>query len=137
MVGMDVGGRRAPPGGDSPTVSRRENRCNRPSAALPSAWRSRPSPRVVRRGPRSLQGKTTMTSFDIVFEAGGAKGLAFIGALEVLFRSGHKARRLVGTSAGAITATCLAAGYSPQELLEASKERRGDRATFASFLSPP
>ena len=45
-----------------------------------------------------------MATFDIVFEGGGAKGTAFVGALEVLFGAGHKHRRLVGTSAGAITA---------------------------------
>lgn len=78
-----------------------------------------------------------METFDLVFEAGGAKGVAFIGALEVLFRSGHKARRLIGTSAGAITATCVAAGYSPQELLDAAKEKRDGKPTFSSFLDPP
>ena len=46
-----------------------------------------------------------MATFDMVFEGGGAKGTAFVGALEVLFAAGHKHRRLVGTSAGAITAT--------------------------------
>ena len=56
-----------------------------------------------------------MATFDMVFEGGGAKGTAFVGALEVLFAAGHKHRRLVGTSAGAITATLLGAGYSPQE----------------------
>src|SRR5262249_16562000 len=78
-----------------------------------------------------------METFDLVFEAGGAKGVAFIGALEVLFRSGHKARRLIGTSAGAITATCVAAGFSPQELLEAAREKHDGKPTFSSFLDPP
>jgi len=48
-----------------------------------------------------------MATFDIVFEGGGAKGTAFVGALDVLFAAGHKHRRLIGTSAGAITATLL------------------------------
>ena len=56
-------------------------------------------------------------TFDVAFEGGGIKGGAFLGALEVLFRK-HRTRRLIGTSAGALTATCLAAGYTPQELLE-------------------
>jgi NTE family protein len=78
-----------------------------------------------------------MEIFDIVFEAGGAKGIAFIGALEVLLRSGHVPRRLIGASAGAVTATCLAAGYTPGEMLEAASERREDRPTFLSFLHSP
>ena len=41
-----------------------------------------------------------MAAFDIVFEGGGAKGVAFVGALEVLRRHGHRTARLVGTSAG-------------------------------------
>jgi predicted acylesterase/phospholipase RssA len=78
-----------------------------------------------------------MEMFDVVFEAGGAKGLAFIGALEVLFRARHTIRRLIGCSAGAITATCLAAGYTTQELLEAAREKRGGKPTFTGFLDPP
>ena len=64
-----------------------------------------------------------MAIFDIVFEGGGAKGTAFVGALEVLFAAGHQHRRLVGTSAGAITAILLGAGYSPKELLEAVTQK--------------
>ena len=56
--------------------------------------------------------------FDVAFEGGGAKGAAFVGALEVLLAEGsnRRLRRLVGSSAGAITAALLAAGYSPREL---------------------
>lgn len=78
-----------------------------------------------------------METFDVVFEAGGAKGVAFIGALEVLLRSGHTTRRLLGTSAGAITATCLAAGYSHQEMLAVAREKHDDKPTFTTFLTPP
>ena len=53
-----------------------------------------------------------MASFDLVFEGGGAKGIAFVGALEILQQNNHSWRRLVGTSAGAITATLCAAGYT-------------------------
>jgi len=31
--------------------------------------------------------------FDLVFEGGGAKGLAFVGALQALERHGHAARQ--------------------------------------------
>jgi predicted acylesterase/phospholipase RssA len=78
-----------------------------------------------------------METFDVVFEAGGAKGIAFVGALEVLLRSGHTVRRLIGTSAGAITATCVAAGYTPKEMLETTQEKRNGKSALASFLDPP
>ena len=57
--------------------------------------------------------------YDLVFEGGGAKGLAFVGALKEFERRGHRPRRLIGTSAGSITACLIAAGYSSQENLAA------------------
>lgn len=78
-----------------------------------------------------------METFDLVFEGGGAKGVAFIGALDVLQRSGHTTRRLIGSSAGAITATCVAAGFTPAEMLELAKEKRNQKAVFKAFLEPP
>ena len=80
-----------------------------------------------------------MATFDMVFEGGGAKGTAFVGALEILFAAGHRHRRLVGTSAGAITATLLGAGYSPQEFLNAVNETvPGTGAPiFTTFLDAP
>ena len=79
-----------------------------------------------------------MALFDMVFEGGGAKGSAFVGALEVLAAKGHKHRRLIGTSAGAITATLVAAGYGPQELLRAATERlTNGKPRFSSFMDRP
>jgi NTE family protein len=79
-----------------------------------------------------------MAVFDLVFEGGGAKGSGFAGALEALQEAGHTHRRLVGTSAGAITATFLAARYSPQEMLAAVNERLPDgKPRFSSFMDPP
>ena len=79
-----------------------------------------------------------MALFDMVFEGGGAKGSAFVGALEVLAAKGHKHRRLIGTSAGAITATLVAAGYGPQELLRAATERLPNgKPRFSSFMDRP
>ena len=57
--------------------------------------------------------------FDMVFEGGGAKGMVFVGAFKVLEDRGHTARRLVGTSAGAITATLLTAGDTFKAMKEA------------------
>jgi len=79
-----------------------------------------------------------MAKFDMVFEGGGAKGSVFVGALNVLQESGHIRRRLIGTSAGAITATLLAAGYEPQELLAAVNERLPNgKPRFSSFMDAP
>jgi NTE family protein len=78
------------------------------------------------------------TEYDMVFEGGGAKGSVFAGALKEFYAHGLKPRRLVGTSAGAITATFLAAHYTPDEMLEAVNERDEDkRPRFASFMDRP
>lgn len=78
-----------------------------------------------------------MAQFDVVFEGGGAKGSAFAGALTALRAAGHTTRRLIGTSAGAITATLLAAGYTPQEMLDAVNEKLNGKPRFASFMDHP
>jgi NTE family protein len=76
--------------------------------------------------------------YDLVFEGGGAKGMVFVGACEELFGRGHTFDRLIGTSAGAITATLLAAGYAPGEMLDALVEKdSGGRPVFTSFMGPP
>ena len=61
--------------------------------------------------------------FDLVFEGGGAKGSVFVGALQEFKARGHEYARLLGTSAGAISATLIAAGYSPEEMLAAVTEK--------------
>ncbi len=79
-----------------------------------------------------------MALYDAVFEGGGAKGVAFVGAVEVLKEKGHSIRRYVGTSAGAITATLLAAGYSSQEMMDAVTEKQADGTPrFSSFMDIP
>lgn len=76
--------------------------------------------------------------YDLVFEGGGAKGVAFVGALQIFERYGHKPRRLIGASAGAITACLIAAGYNSQENLEALNEKTPDgRSRFESFMDTP
>jgi predicted acylesterase/phospholipase RssA len=75
--------------------------------------------------------------YDLVFEGGGAKGMAFVGACEEFFRRGHTFDRLLGTSAGAITATLLTAGYTPKEMLEALVEKEGGKSVFTGFIGPP
>ena len=53
---------------------------------------------------------------DAVFEGGGVKGIALIGAAAIVEAAGYAFQNLAGTSAGAIIATLLAAGYSATEL---------------------
>jgi NTE family protein len=80
-----------------------------------------------------------MALLDLVFQGGGAKGACFVGALEVLAAAGHKHRRLIGTSAGAITATLLGAGYSAAELLQATSETLPGTTNpiFTTFMDAP
>ena len=80
-----------------------------------------------------------MALYDLVFEGGGAKGTAFVGAMEVLTAAGHVHRRLVGTSAGAITATLIGAGYSSAELLRACTETLPgtNSPVFTTFMDTP
>jgi NTE family protein len=53
---------------------------------------------------------------DLVLEGGGVKGIGLVGALAVLEERDWRAACVAGTSAGAITAALLAAGYGSEEL---------------------
>ncbi len=75
--------------------------------------------------------------YDLVFEGGGAKGIVFVGAMQEFEEKRHVAGRLLGTSAGAITATLLAAGYTSQEMLEALREEEDGRPVFVGFMGVP
>jgi NTE family protein len=55
---------------------------------------------------------------DLVFEGGGVKGIGLAGALATLEAEGYRPQNVAGTSAGAITASLLAAGYTADELRE-------------------
>ena len=79
-----------------------------------------------------------MPPIDIVFEGGGAKGLAHNGAMAAVFKSGRTPRRLVGTSAGAITAALVAAGHDAKALRRISLETTASGASrMTEFLSHP
>lgn len=58
--------------------------------------------------PESAQKKRV----DLVFEGGGVKGIALVGALTVLEEWGYEPQGVAGTSAGAVLAALLAAGYT-------------------------
>src|SRR4051812_71346 len=55
---------------------------------------------------------------DLVFEGGGVKGIGLAGAFAALQQRGFAPKSVAGTSAGAITAALVAAGYSSAELDE-------------------
>lgn len=57
-----------------------------------------------------------------VFKGGGAKGIAYAGALTAMRERGLWFRSVAGASAGAITASLIAAGLGPDELAAAVPE---------------
>ncbi len=68
---------------------------------------------------------------NIVLQGGGAKGIAYVGALRQLSREieFNSVKRFAGTSAGSITASLLAAGHKANELQQAM-----DRIDISKFL---
>jgi len=66
------------------------------------------------------EANTTMPNgtkrLDAVFEGGGVKGTALVGVVAVTQNLGYQFVNLAGTSAGAIVAALLAAGYTAEEL---------------------
>ncbi|WP_047151473.1 patatin-like phospholipase family protein [Aneurinibacillus tyrosinisolvens] len=59
---------------------------------------------------------------DAVFEGGGVKGIGFVGAIQAFEQQGFRWNRVAGTSAGAIIAGLLAAGFTAEELRQLMKE---------------
>jgi NTE family protein len=55
---------------------------------------------------------------DAVFEGGGVKGIGLVGAVAVAEERGFTWQNMAGTSAGAIVAALIAAGYTAGELKE-------------------
>ena len=71
-----------------------------------------------------------MQKADAVFEGGGVKGIALIGALQAFEEAGFQWQNLAGTSAGAITAALAAVGYTAPEL----KKVMDERVDFRKFM---
>lgn len=69
---------------------------------------------------------------DGVFSGGGIKGFAYVGAIQVLEERGIQFKRVAGTSAGAILATFIAAGFNAKEL-----EEIFDDLNLKALLDPP
>lgn len=80
-----------------------------------------------------------MSEIDFVFEGGGAKGMVFVGALQELYGTNRfTPGRVLGTSAGAITAALMTAGYTPQEMLIALGEKDANgKPIFEAFMGEP
>ena len=71
---------------------------------------------------------------DAVFEGGGVKGIGLVGAVAVAEEKGYHWENLAGTSAGAIVAALLAAGYRAAELKEVLQELDYNRFKDTSLL---
>ena len=68
----------------------------------------------------------------LVFQGGGVKGIAHVGAYQALLRAGlsvDQIENVAGTSAGAINAMLLSVGYTPEEMLSLLKT-----LNFKTFL---
>jgi NTE family protein len=59
-----------------------------------------------------------MQTADVVLEGGGVKGIALVGALNVLQENGYEFHRVAGTSAGSIVGALLAAGMPGERMKE-------------------
>jgi NTE family protein len=66
----------------------------------------------------AVRSNETEKPVDLVFEGGGVKGIGLVGAYDVLEKGGYRPVNVAGTSAGAIVAALVAAGYSANELYE-------------------
>ena len=71
-----------------------------------------------RRGLKEAPDFTIRPPHNLVFQGGGPRGLAYVGVLGALEEQGSlkELRRVAGTSAGAISATLLAVGYTSGDL---------------------
>lgn len=77
------------------------------------------------------------TVYDLVFEGGGARGVVHLGAMRAFEDAGLRPGRIVATSAGAIGASLLAAGYDARgfEKVLFTEVSPGVTA-FSTFLDP-
>jgi NTE family protein len=78
--------------------------------------------------------KTTV--IDLVFEGGGLKGVAFIGALRALYNYGYRPGRLLGTSIGSMFASLIAAGYSADELQDRIFDSQSGESRLPQYIKP-
>ena len=77
-----------------------------------------------------------MTEVTLVLSGGGAKATAHLGAVRALREAGLEPTRFVGTSMGAVMATMLGAGLTPEAVFERVRGvRRHDVARVSAILT--
>ena len=77
-------------------------------------------------------------ALDLALQGGGSRGLALIAAIIEILERGYGIRRLVGTSAGAIVAAVVAAGFSVDELRRmCAVETPDDLSLLSECLTEP
>jgi len=80
----------------------------------------------------------TRLTLDLAIEGGGSRGVGLTAAIAEILRRGHVIRRLVGTSAGAITAALVAVGFSGDDLARMAVDRTpDDHPLFFEAVSEP
>ena len=71
---------------------------------------------------------------DAVFEGGGVKGIGLVGAIAIAEERGYQWQNVAGTSAGAIVAASLAAGYTADEMREIMNKLDYNKFTDTGLL---
>lgn len=82
---------------------------------LPGIIAARIKLEIIQQSKDQKKGKESM-KINAVFEGGGVKGIGLIGAVAITEKLGHQFNQVAGTSAGAIVASLIAAGYSAEEM---------------------
>lgn len=92
-------------------------------------------------GNESANGASEPQRADLVFEGGGVKGIGLAGAYRTLTDNGYRPQCVAGTSAGAIMAALVAAGYSGAELQDIVLNKmdftKFEDQTFLDHLGAP
>ena len=84
--------------------------------------------------PRALSPKTPR--FGLVLSCGGARGLAHIGAIQVLEEAGIPISAVIGSSMGAYVGALWASGVDGQGLEKLAAEVKDRRTLFRLFVDP-
>ncbi|MGF1597186.1 MAG: patatin-like phospholipase family protein [Acidimicrobiales bacterium] len=72
----------------------------------------------------------------LVLGGGGARGMAHLGAYRAVHEAGIELDAVVGVSAGAIFAACIALDWSPEEAVERSSAILIDAGRLVDFTAP-
>jgi NTE family protein len=115
------------------------------AATASGAWPADSPLRVIRCCPRTGDGQIpasdlgwlarhiTRTKLGLALGAGGAKGFAHLGVLEVLEQAGYAIDCVSGSSIGAIVATCIALGMDA-DAIDRTLRRAFDPTTVAAIF---